>query len=262
MRTRTKKWGCIALLLCFVSTTTSCVYLRLNALRKQLADFETYCTFENEGGPAVNFQKPVIKSKDITWLFGLEPSSISPPVKKGESEQHTWVFKKLPPEGKGPPTRNFSIEIQCSFVNGRMNQLKFPEGMDDVLDEEVIDQLFRQADRADVATREKKSSWGTSEKARFPDRAKMLRISGRPTEKSATKQNITLVYKYHLEGKETPEDQVDGQGTLTYDRKSGKMTHADIFLGHLHISLARPSKPSTTPEGESGYHVTMKRSKS
>ena len=86
MKTRLKHALKCTLLIGLALSTTSCVYLRLNTLRKQLAQFEKYCTFENTVGPAIVFKKPVIKPKDTEWLLGFTPSTIQD---EGDTEVRT-----------------------------------------------------------------------------------------------------------------------------------------------------------------------------
>ena len=142
---------------------TSCVYLRLNTLRKHLAKFETYCTFENQNGPAILFNKPSLKAKDAQWLLGLPPSEkTSAENEPAPRTCHTWTFQKLWPDEQLATDEDFSIVIQCTFnKEQRMTVLAFPGGMAGIIDEQMLNQLFEKSTAATNERKENQSSWQT-----------------------------------------------------------------------------------------------------
>ena len=55
-----KHIGLAGLLIAVVLSLSGCVYLRLNALRKQLADFDQFVTVGGEPDLALNFKHPAL----------------------------------------------------------------------------------------------------------------------------------------------------------------------------------------------------------
>ncbi|MFT7512492.1 MAG: hypothetical protein ACI9QL_001700 [Candidatus Omnitrophota bacterium] len=228
----------------------SCVYLRLNTLRKQLAHFDKYCTYVDHDGPALLFKEPIVKTGDVKWLFGFEqPSEID----AGEKRQVVrYILKKLWPDARREGEQDFSIICQFAFEKERMTEIGFPHGFDDVLTEEVINQMFKKADDAEISKTSGTSRWEMGAKAEFPALSEVLKISGRPFERSLAEGVHTLVFDYHLKGQDSPPEQVDCHTVMTFGEKDERMISVHVRIGTLYLDV------DTTKDHK--YKMTMKRS--
>ena len=54
---------------------SGCVYLRLNAVRKQLADFDQFVTVGGEPDLALNFKHSVLWPEDMGFLLKQSPTA-------------------------------------------------------------------------------------------------------------------------------------------------------------------------------------------
>src|SRR5262249_19389854 len=99
-----------------------CVYLRLLAMKHQLADFDRNFTLQQGSGLRLICQHPVLLAEDFRWL-GVIPESTR---KLGHAEQWRVRWQKELPAGvRDPEPRD--LEVELVFADGALAQAFMPE---------------------------------------------------------------------------------------------------------------------------------------
>src|SRR6185295_2000509 len=99
-----------------------CVYLRLLAMKRQLADFDRNFTVSEENGLRLVCRNPVLLDEDFRWL-GVLPESIKT---SGKAEQwRVCYLKSLPPGMRENPAQDLTFDLM--FYDGKFTQAYLPE---------------------------------------------------------------------------------------------------------------------------------------
>lgn len=107
-----KKTLLILILICFSVTMSSCVYLRILALRKQFTQFDKYIVVDKKDGLTFSFLRPTLYGNDIKWL-GLYPVS-----QKTKSGVTIWkhILEKMYNDNQAE-TGSYDFPIDTRYQN-------------------------------------------------------------------------------------------------------------------------------------------------
>ncbi|MFT5125470.1 MAG: hypothetical protein ACI9TH_004781 [Kiritimatiellia bacterium] len=242
----------IGLVLLLITGLSGCVFLRLNSFRKQLAKFPKYFSFSLiDEKPVMSCKKPVLFASDLAWLGGLPPS-----VESGDKKESTamWNLTKLYPDQKADnlDKENRDISIVLHSEKKKVKTVVLPASFSHIINEAMIDHVFKEADVADLEKDETSAEWNMSNSKLLPTMSDILKVAGKPYAWTETDSEIHINFRYHLEGQETPEDQVDVMGTLAYTKPNRSFIWSDVRVGKIRFS--------TKSSGKGMFKVKIRRS--
>jgi hypothetical protein len=141
-----KQLGLAGLLLAVVFSLCGCIYLRLNTLRNQLADFDRFVTVGGEPDLALTFKRPVLWSEDLTTLFKQPPTEQR---EAGSLKTCLWIVEKeRAPAAEDP--RAFRFTFTTLFTSNKLSQLVIPRELLRVVPREAAVGMFKAMGRAQV----------------------------------------------------------------------------------------------------------------
>ncbi|MBI5767038.1 MAG: hypothetical protein HZA93_04535 [Verrucomicrobia bacterium] len=173
-----------------------CVYLRLLAMKRQLADFDRHFTLQQTDGLRLLCRDPVLLSDDFTWM------GVTPETKRtlGVAEQWRVRWQKQLPAGvRDPEPRD--LELELMFADGRFTQVFMNERYFVFVPKSFFIGLLRGLGSASVdrAKREAEVSFTVAERAQLVARvttASLESLLGHPTERSHDGDQTTFRYRY------------------------------------------------------------------
>ena len=223
-RLRPRAWVLLALASCLF-LLSGCVYLRLLALKRQLAEFDTNFTLETSQGLRLGFINPLLLSDDVRWI-GLTPETVK---KLGASEQWRvrWV-KQVPPgtAEKG----NFDLEVEMMFTDDKLTRLFIPERYFSIMPKAFVIGLLRGLGGATVDKNARSADVNFSPSDRELLTAQIVTTSlamflGQPTERRT--EDARTLFRYHF----TPIPAGAKNGffdvRFTFDTASGQLLRLD-----------------------------------
>ena len=211
--------ACCALLL------SGCVYLRLLALKRQLAEFDTNFTLETSHGLRLGFLNPVLLSDDVRWI-GLTPETAK---KLGSSEQWRvrWI-KQVPPGTK--ETGAFDLEVEMIFTDDKLTRLFIPERYFAIMPKAFVIGLLRGLGGAAVDKTARTADVNLAPSNREILTAQIVTTSlamflGKPTEQRMEGAHTLFRYRYTP----TPPGAKNGIFDLlfTFDTAGGQLLRLD-----------------------------------
>lgn len=136
------------LLTAVVFSLCGCIYLRLNTLRNQLADFDRFVTVGGEPDLALTFKRPVLWSEDLTTLFKQPPTEQR---EAGSLKTCLWIVEKEPAPA-AEDAGAFRFTFTTLFANNKLSQLVIPRELLRVVPREAAVGMFKAMGRAQVST--------------------------------------------------------------------------------------------------------------
>ncbi|WP_339137267.1 MAG: hypothetical protein WGN25_04535 [Candidatus Electrothrix sp. GW3-4] len=140
-----KKTLLILILICFSVTMSSCVYLRILALRKQFTQFDKYIVVDKKDGLTFSFLRPTLYGNDIKWL-GLYPVS-----QKTKSGVTIWkhILEKMYNDNQAE-TGSYDFPIDTRYQNEKLHAIYFPESFFTALSKDFFIALCKYMGQSDM----------------------------------------------------------------------------------------------------------------
>ena len=177
------------MLLASAGLWSGCVYLRLLALKQQLAAFDRHFAVASDVGIEITCRNPVLRADDVRWI-GLTPEKVTP-SEGGEAWDVRWV-KALPPGAAEHPP--FDILIELGFTADQLTRVRIPERYFAVMSKALLLDLLRSLGGAKV-DRSARSVEARLAVAR-PDLPGIRTLLGRPTSERTDAGEKVLNYRY------------------------------------------------------------------
>jgi len=239
-RTTTLALGGAVLLL-----LSGCVYLRLLALKRQIAAFDQHFALETTDGLLLIAREPVVLSGDVRWL-GIPPEMSS---RHGNTEEWRvrWT-KRLPPGSR--ETADYDLEIALTFTDDKLSSLRIPERYFGQLSKPFLVEMLRSLGGASVNKKKRAleaSVGGPDEKP--PDGRPTLRtvhdLLGVPTEQRRRGQHQYLRYRYTPVAGRAADKAGLFDVVLTFDTTSGELQSIQgrTPVGRLAFTFATAAAP-------------------
>ena len=235
----------LLMLLAVCLSLTGCIFLRLNAFRKQMANFKEYAEFKiEERHPVVYFTKPVLRVSDIAWLGG-EPPSLTIGEKKKEYTA-TWRLIKLYPQERKPEDENYDFDITLNSKDKKVYRLEMPVRFREIINEEVMSLFFDKADEADIEKKQSSAMWSMQNSPLLPSMRDIIKVCGLPYSYESSSTEISINYKYHLvppvTEKNPDPDSIDADVTLTYRNPGKGFLRSKAVIGKIHFTNISDNK--------------------
>ena len=223
-RLRPRAWISLALASCLL-LLSGCVYLRLLALKRQLAEFDTHFTLETSHGLRLGFLNPVLLSADVRWI-GLAPETVK---KLGSSEQWRVRWMKEVPPGtteKG----NFDLELELMFTDDKLTRFFIPERYFAIMPKAFVIGLLRGLGGATVDKNARSADVSFSPSNRELLTAQILTTSlamflGQPTERRT--EDARTLFRYRYTPTPPTAKNVTFDLLFTFDTASGQLLRLD-----------------------------------
>jgi hypothetical protein len=237
----------ILLLIALVPLLSGCIFLRLNAFRKQMANFKDNAEFKIENRhPVVYFTNPVLQVSDISWLGGEPPSTTLGEKKKDYTA--TWQLIKLYPQERIPETENFDMDITLNAKDKKVYRMEMPVRFKEILNEQVMGLFFDKADEADIEKKQTSAEWSMANSQLLPSMSDIMKVCGHPYNYESTATEISITYKYHLvppvDAKDKKANSVDVDATMTYTNPNKSFLRSKVTIGKIHFTNIGDGKGS------------------
>ncbi len=197
------------------SLFASCVYLRLLALKHQIADFDRNFAVQTTDSVRITCLHPVLLSSDVRWI-GLVPERVKR-LGRAAQWQVRWI-KQLPPGVR--ETGAFDIVVELTYVDDKLTRVAIPERYFALMPKDFLIDLLRSLgtgkidrDRRSIETRLAGSR---------PDLPQIEKLLGRPTDQAAQGPQTSMRYRYVPVGAGTTRAAVFDM-SLYFDRASGAL---------------------------------------
>ncbi len=212
----------VILLLAVAALSGGCVYLRLLALRNQLADFDRNFTLDLADGVRIQCHHPLIQSSDLRWL-GVAPTRITTTGRAATRWRVRWL--KQPPPGVVEPVE-YDVELFAELADDRVTSVHIAERSFEFFPKELFAQLLRSTASARVDRRSRRAEVTTVAPQPAPGfipprREAIEQILGLPTDRSDEGSQARYLYRY------LP-DTTNGEGrpvdmTFVFDQADGAL---------------------------------------
>ena len=221
-----------------------CVYLRLHAMKRQLADFDRHFTLQQDDGLRMSCHHPVLLGEDFRWL-GVLPETTK---KLGHAEQWRvrWV-KELPPGVRDATPHD--LEIELMFSDDKFTQVFFPERYFAFVPKAFFLGLIRGLGSANVdrAKREAEVSFTAAERERLVQRVtatSLAMLLGQPTEQHV--DGVHTVFRYHYDSMPVGAKSGVIDMEFTFATANGQLLRLQgrSPVGNLSFNFESPSPPA------------------
>ncbi len=230
-----------------VLVLSGCVYLRLLAFKRQLADFDRNFTLQTDDGLRLACHTPVVLAADFRWL-GITPESLK---SIGQSEQwHIRWKKELPPGATEKDAHD--LEMELIFTDGKFARLSLPERYFALVPKPFFVGLLRGLGKAGVSQSKRLAEVSFTQAERDAITARVVATSlamllGTPTEKTEETKHTTLRYRYTPIPPESKNGVIDM--TFVFDTASGQLERLSgrSPVGQIGFNFQTPAPASSTP---------------
>lgn len=217
-----------------------CVYLRLLAFKRQLADFDRHFTLATDDGLRLGCLTPVLLADDFRWL-GLTPERVD--TLGTSSRWHIRWVKQLPADVR--ETGPHDIEMELIFTDGKFTRLYLPERYFAFVPKPFFTGLLRSLGHAGVDRSRRLAEVNFSRTERDALTARVMATSlamllGTPTEQTVTATETTLRYRY------TPVPPESKHGifdiSFVFDTPTGQLQrlHGRSPVGQISFNFSTP----------------------
>jgi hypothetical protein len=220
-----------------------CVYLRLLAMKRQLADFDRHFTLQQSDGLRLICHDPVLLTEDFRWL-GVIPETTA---RLGQAEKWRvrWL-KELPPGVRDATPHD--LEIELMFVADKFTQVFLPERYFAFVPKVFFVGLIRGLGAANVdrAKREAEVSFTPAERERLVRRVtpgSLALLLGQPTDRRSDGARTILHYRYESAPAGPKAGLIDME--FTFVTASGRLLRLQgrSPVGHLSFSFEPAPQP-------------------
>jgi hypothetical protein len=234
-RVEPKHIGLAGLLMAVTFSLCGCLYLRLNTVRNQLADFDRYVTVGGEPDLALTFKRPVLWSEDVETLFKQPPTEQH---EDGAVKTCLWVLEKEP-GAAAEKLAAFRFTFTMLFTSNKLSRLVIPREVLQVVPREAALGMIKAMGQARISTGRRSAATkfpGASAAAgKFVcDTNDVTRLLGAPHRTQPDGPITTWHYRFVL--RPPPNHPAPGMKVLAgfdFQNTDGCLTSAQIeFSGH------------------------------
>jgi hypothetical protein len=232
---RLKRPALAGLLALLVASFSGCIYLRLNALRKQWASFDKFVMVGGEPDLAFTFKRPVLRSEDLVTLFKQPPTEEQ---EAGPIRTWLWVLEKQP-GGPGEDQAAHAFTFTTTFTSNKLSQMVIPREILRVVPRDAAIQMIKALGRARVNTGERSAAVkfpaeGASTNSFVCTTQDVTRLLGVPQQTKDAAGTIVWGYRYALRPPPAwSAAGMDVAGDFVFRKEDQRMVDAQIrFTSH------------------------------
>lgn len=230
----------LAALACLIALTAGgCVYLRLLALKNQLADFDGHFAAEVGEEFVLRCKEPVIYGKDIVNLTELMPSAVIP-----EGARKTFVFH-FQKTGDGGSAPGQDLIFRMGFnEEDKLDTVVFSGLILKIVPPEFLELSLRSLGHAEVDRKKRQVRADSSKWAReglvAPARDSIAEHLGAPAESEWKDGREILTYRYRLStptAGEKAEEKSKAVMRLFFNPETGRLADMSGNFAGLKLSI-------------------------
>ncbi len=179
---------------------SSCVYLRLLEVKKQLQDFDANFTIGGRSELVIEFKNPVLRTKDVRFLIGADPV-----FQTGEEDlvQH-FEFDLVRPSSAALSVALERLSLDLVSRRGKLAKIIVPEKFMLLFPRNIVVETLKQAKDAEVFELKKLARaqihLAPETEAELPSHAKTLLLLGEPLDSVPEGNLQVLTYRYRIVG--------------------------------------------------------------
>jgi len=248
-------------LICCLAALSGCVYLRLNKVKGQLAQFDEYFEIIEDDDFYLVCKKPVLYSRDIVWMMESAPTSQQ---KQDQELAYDYVLEKQYPSQKDEAD-TYDITIEFAFANDKLSKVMIEKRFFAIFPKTFFIELLKALGGATVdkkkrtvsARHETKYKTKPGDEPAQKNVFKVLDINEVTSLLGAfySKKDNIYTYKYLPKKPPSVDDQQEKYyiAEFTFDKESGEMLKcsSDLYGSKIEMSFSTIfDKPdtSTSPE--------------
>jgi len=181
-------------LLCSFMFLSGCFYLRLQRVKGQLAEFETYFEIKKGEKFSIIAKEPVLFSADLVRIMKTEPVFKS---QVGDTNEfyYDYIFEKLYPAAKDEGD-NYDITFRLMFTEDKLSEARIDKKFFAVIPEAVFVSIIKALGKSAVDRKHRRISMSGeaigAEEIHVPDVNEVVLLLGRPY----AKDGLVYSYKY------------------------------------------------------------------
>lgn len=188
----------VALLGAVLLLFSACVYLRLLEVKKQLQNFDENFLLSGRSELVIEFKHPVLRTKDVRFLIGADPLSLSGTE---EGLQH-YEFELVRGASEPVTLPMGRLGLDLAIQRGRLVKIIVPEAFMFLFPRNVVVETLKQAKDAEVFELKKmargKIRLEKEVEAQLPSYSKTILLLGEPLQKANERDLQVLTYRYAI----------------------------------------------------------------
>ena len=206
------------------------------ALKQQVSRFAEHFTVTFDPGAVIQFNEPILKPEDMTWLTGLAPTGKAP-----WEWEFAFLLRRDECDGeRGPRDR---IPVKMGVRAGRITFFQLPEAFNVILTPELLQEVFAGADQAPVNRDKLTMGWILPTTLTIPTPGEIRAMFGEPGRISDTDMHSVWTYEYDVERVPEPESkrtgEPDASAMFVFNRNGEWIEQAHLGMGILHIRVRK-----------------------
>jgi len=215
-----------------------CIYLRLLALKHQLADFDRYFATDTHDGLKITCREPVLLDEDMAF-FHLVPESKQ---RAGVAERwhFRWVKVNATP---GEEQARFEMTADFVYVNHKLASVLLPERFFAFMPKAFFLAMVKAFGQANVDEAKRTASanvhlnLGPDAMPRRLTRDDLAAMLGAPFETRETPAGLLWRYRYRAASPDQHSGWIDVTFTLNPASHAVRHIHGVVFNGHIDLDF-------------------------
>ena len=220
-----------------ILSSTSCVYLRLLKVKRQLNDFESNFELNDENGLKFVFKNPVLFPQDIIWLMKTDPLSTE---KTNNGELWTYLLEKQYLV-QNTDEDNYDIPLLFHVRDNKLVEITFPERFLKNLSKPLLIKMLGSLGKSEISksTRSAGTEFKGSSLDDIPKKKYIISVLGAPYESKSTDHTEISTYLYNFKRKDSAKEKDGSDLKMTFSFRSDNemLEKAEYDFNGLRMSL-------------------------
>jgi hypothetical protein len=224
-----------------------CIYLRLLALKNQLADFDRYFGVDLRQGVAIICRQPVLLDEDMAFF------KLVPETRRRLANVERWHFRWVKAyQAPGEEPQNYEVSVDFMFVDHKLARVLLPERLFVFVPKHFFLTIVRAFGHAQVDQARRTASANVHEVFAPgmipppPSDTELAAMLGAPESKTETAAGIVWNYRYQAASADQRSGRIDVTFTLNPATHKARRIQGKIFDLTLDINLAEAPPPPAT----------------
>ena len=223
-----------------------CIYLRLLALKSQLADFDRNFDVNLRQGVTITCRKPVLLDEDMAFF------KLVPETRRRLGNVERWHFRWVKAyQAPGEDPQKYEVSVDFMFVDHKLARVLLPERLFVFVPKHFFLTIVRAFGHAQVDQARRTASANVHEDFAPgaipppPSDTELTAMLGAPQSKKETAMGIVWNYRYQAASADQRSGRIDVIFTLNPATHKARRIQGKIFDLTLDINLPEATPPVT-----------------